>query len=80
MSVTLKRYLTNQEHVDHIDNDKTNDSISNLQILTPKENNQKSFLKGETLLDFICPICKKEFTNIYKPICNWWCFRVFFRL
>ena len=47
--------------VDHIDNNKTNDLIENLQILTPKENNQKSFLKGETLFEFKCPVCKKIF-------------------
>ena len=61
MAITLKRYLTKNEHVDHIDNNKTNDLIENLQILTPKENNRKSFLKGETLLDFTCPICSKKF-------------------
>ena len=61
MAITLKRYLTENEHVDHIDNNKTNDLIENLQILTPKENNQKAFLKGETLFEFKCPVCKKIF-------------------
>lgn len=60
MCVHLKRYLTENEHVDHKDNDKTNDLLSNLQILTPLQNAQKS-AKGETLHDFICPVCKKEF-------------------
>lgn len=41
MSVKLKRYLKDDEHVDHIDNDKTNDDINNLQILSQTENNQK---------------------------------------
>lgn len=46
MSVHLKRFLdTNTEHVDHINNDRSDDSIENLQILTPKENK----LKQETL-------------------------------
>lgn len=31
-------------HVDHIDNDRKNNSISNLQLLTPKENNRKALL------------------------------------
>ena len=79
MSIILKRYLTKEEHVDHIDNDKTNDILTNLQILTPKENNRKSFLKGETLVNFICPICKKEFkltarqSHKKEPCCSRQC-------
>ena len=42
LAVKLQRYLTNNEFADHIDNDKTNDDINNLQILTRKENNLKS--------------------------------------
>lgn len=41
MSVKLKRFLTVEETVDHIDNDRTNDSIENLQILSDKEDKKK---------------------------------------
>lgn len=41
MSVNLKRKLNTDEHVDHIDNDKLNDCLSNLQILSPEENSKK---------------------------------------
>ena len=41
MSVKLGRMLRDDEQVDHIDNDKTNDSIDNLQLLTPEENRAK---------------------------------------
>ena len=41
MAVKLKRFLNKNEQVDHIDNDKTNDTIENLQILTQKENINK---------------------------------------
>lgn len=44
MSVKLKRFLTSDEQVDHIDNDKTNDDINNLQVLSVKENQQKAGL------------------------------------
>lgn len=41
MAVKLGRFLTKDEQVDHIDNDKTNDDINNLQILTQAENIRK---------------------------------------
>lgn len=41
MSVKEGRVLEEYEEVDHIDNDKTNDEISNLQILTRSENVRK---------------------------------------
>lgn len=41
VSVREGRYLKDTEYVDHIDEDKTNDSIENLQILTDLENKQK---------------------------------------
>jgi hypothetical protein len=60
LAVKIQRYLTNNEFADHIDNDKTNDDINNLQILTRKENNLKSS-KGVTWIDMICPKCNKNF-------------------
>ena len=42
MSVKLGRFLTDQEEVDHIDNNKTNDDPNNLQILTPEQNREKT--------------------------------------
>ena len=38
MAIKLGRMLDSNEQVDHIDNDKTNDDINNLQLLTPEEN------------------------------------------
>jgi hypothetical protein len=68
MSVYLGRYLNKNEEVDHIDNNKTNDILSNLQILTPLENHNKSARKA-VLITLICPICKKEYTIPKR--CNW---------
>lgn len=42
LAVSLKRYLTDDETVDHIDGDKSNDSPSNLQILSKGDNIRKS--------------------------------------
>lgn len=71
MSVHLKRFLLKEEHVDHIDNDKTNDEIYNLQILTQKENNIKKFkdLKiSRKIAILICPNCKNEFKRFLNQV------------
>lgn len=41
MSTKLGRYLEKDEEVDHINNNKIDDRISNLQVLTKSENIQK---------------------------------------
>lgn len=43
MSIKLGRFLTREEEVDHIDNDPTNDSIDNLQMLSGEANRNKFF-------------------------------------
>lgn len=64
VSVALGRYLTDDEHVDHIDHDKTNDVLENLQILSKKDNNLKeSKRRGRVLVEVICPYCAKHFTR-----------------
>lgn len=62
MSVHLGRFLEEHEHVDHIDGDKTNDTIENLQILTLAENNRKAS-PGKWCVDLICPNCGVLFTR-----------------
>lgn len=59
MTVHIGRYLNKNEQVDHIDNDKTHDTLENLQILTPRENIIKS--SSKTLHDFICGWCDTAF-------------------
>ena len=74
-SVSIGRYLDVDEHVDHIDGNKLNDTIENLQILSQTENNIKSIIeRGKSMetLDFICPICSKVFSRrksnyTYRP-------------
>lgn len=65
MSVKLGRRLTPNESVDHINNNRVDDRIENLQILTPLENTLKSNVK--IIRDFICPICRKPFTRKRNP-------------
>lgn len=59
ISVSLKRFLTKEETVDHIDEDKNNDDLSNLQILSRSENNTKS--KKLPNVKLCCPVCSKKF-------------------
>lgn len=66
MSVHLGRLLDpKKETVDHIDGNKTNSIISNLQLLPLRDNIKKSS-KGRTYVKLICPVCNKEFTREKK--------------
>ena len=71
LSVFLGRVLDSKtEHVDHVDNDKSNDSIENLQILTPEQNKEKQELLYRSLNpEFIvldCYACGAKFNYIAR--------------
>lgn len=74
MACSIGNYIDVGFEVDHIDNDKTNDVVSNLQILTKKENLDKSNPKLYNV--YVCPICGVEFTpkrkqwNRPNPCCS----------
>lgn len=59
LATNLGRYLTPTETVDHIDGDKTNNDISNLQILSRGDNIRKS--QKLPLYETVCYICGKKF-------------------
>lgn len=69
MSCRLGRFLEKDEHVDHVDNDKTNDVIENLQLLTPAKNNAKAS-KGKTMMTLNCPVCKNYFTRERRQLAH----------
>lgn len=46
--------------IDHINNDKTDDRLENLQILSKADNIRKSHPK-KNLIELVCPICGKPF-------------------
>lgn len=56
MEQYLGRKLEKWEHVDHVNNDPTDDRIENFQLLTQKENNQKAASPIE-IYRFMCPEC-----------------------
>lgn len=70
MEQSLKRELTSYEHVDHIDENKTNDIIQNLQILSDKKNTTKNAIHrglntGENIYsEYKCLECKKLFKRL----------------
>lgn len=58
MEEYLGRKLLPEETVDHIDNDKTNNAIENLQILSLTENIQKAQKRNpRKIFKFVCPQC-----------------------
>jgi hypothetical protein len=62
MSIKLGRILTKEEEVDHIDNDKTNDSLENLSLISRKENKEKFFkTQKRTMIALKCPECSCVF-------------------
>ena len=64
MSTSLGRFLESREQIDHIDEDKTNDTLENLQILTVAENNIKyARSKGRLVAELKCPVCSKIFVR-----------------
>lgn len=66
MSVYLGYVPIDSLHVDHIDGDKLNDSIENLQLLTRKQNNMKKVVQSghqRKVLKMTCPVCNEVFTR-----------------
>ena len=58
---TFKGKIPKGKEIDHIDNDRKNNSIVNLQLLTPKENTRKSCCKK--VISFNLETKEKKFFN-----------------
>ena len=56
------RWLGREEQVDHIDNDRLNDSLDNLQILSPAANNAKG-RPPRKMVELTCPSCGSSFSR-----------------
>lgn len=62
MCVHLGRKLKRSEEVDHKDEDRLNDDLDNLQILSRKENTRKHAKhRGQAWLELRCPSCEVIF-------------------
>ena len=63
----LGRKLLPHETCDHIDNDYTNNSLDNLQVLTRGDNSRKHMaLKLAEQGYFVCPECNKSFYKLMR--------------
>lgn len=68
--VDLGIFLSDRYEVDHIDNDCTNDELSNLQVLTVEEHRKKTklFLEGRNIATCTCAFCSKSFSREVRHI------------
>ena len=78
MELHLNRYLTKHEIVHHIDENKHNNNINNLQVMSASDHAKLHNPKGRTFIEFTCPVCgilfKKEKRqikpNVPSPKCS----------
>ena len=69
----LGRALLDNETVDHIDNNKTNNDITNLQILTRQANAAKAMaLRPRQVYKFVCPVCGANAIKFLNHVKNNW--------
>jgi hypothetical protein len=70
LAVKLGRYLTEYEEADHIDTDRTNDSIDNLQVLTVEKHREKTSkeFSGRTMIALVCDHCGKDFEREVRNV------------
>ena len=65
MEAALGRKLNSGEHVDHIDGDKSNDALWNLQVLSDQDHRIKTAMESSARqcqkLTLACPICGADF-------------------
>ena len=71
MCVNLGYVLSKDYEVDHIDRDKNNDDISNLQVLSVEEHrrkNSKEMTTGRTCTELVCNNCGKLFKRESRAV------------
>ena len=64
-SIKLGRWLKSSEQVHHIDGNKYNNTLENLQILSSQEH-ANLHLGNRELVEYVCKFCGSEFTRNIK--------------
>lgn len=73
MENKLGRELADDETVDHKDEDKTNNDIDNLQILSRSDNAKKAMLlRPRKIYKFVCPHCGKDSEKYLNQVLSNW--------
>lgn len=83
MTLHLNRALSCDEEVDHRDEDKSNDALSNLQVLTKSRNAAKAMrLKHGKRQKKQCKTCQREFSvsasRAHRKFCSNSCRSIFY--
>lgn len=70
ISVKIGEILSEEFEVDHKDSDKTNDCISNLQIMTKESHREKTRkeMSGRNCVTLVCHFCKTDFEREVRNI------------
>lgn len=65
MSVSLGRRLRPEEEVDHVNGDKSDDRLENLEVVTKSENlkRQAAIRRDKSLVHLECPSCSQTFSR-----------------
>lgn len=64
MSIKVGRILSRDEEVDHIDGNKLNDSLDNIEIVSREENRKRYAKRNKpAMVDLICDHCGSSFSR-----------------
>ena len=69
VEVYLDRYLTKDETIDHIDEDITNNELSNLRVV-PRSAHCRSHVASRIEVVNVCPICGKTYMSFNNKTCG----------
>lgn len=64
----LGRLLEKNEIVHHLDEDKHNNAIENLQVMDSKEHNRMHSSTDRTIVELVCPCCGKTFSRELRNV------------
>lgn len=64
----LGRLLEKNEVVHHLDKDRHNNAIENLQVMDSREHNRMHSSIGRTIVELVCPCCGKAFSRELRAV------------